>query len=47
MQGSRFDVSHIVFLQKIELGVPNLGHRCALKLWKGSGREPREDKEGI
>ena len=24
-----------------------MGHRCALKLWKGSGREPGEDKEGI
>ena len=47
MQGSRFDVSHIVFLGEVELGVPKLGNRCALKLWKGSGREPREDKEGI
>ena len=24
-----------------------LGHHCALKLWKGSGRELGEDKEGI
>ena len=24
-----------------------LGHRCALNLWKGSGQEPGEDKEGI
>ena len=24
-----------------------LSHRCALNLWKGSGREPGEDKEGI
>ena len=29
------------------MGVPKLGHCCALKLWKGSGREPGEDKEGI
>ena len=36
-----------MFLGKVELGVPKLGHRCALKLWKGSGREPGEDKEGI
>ena len=47
MQGSRFEISHIVFLGKVELGVPKLGHRCDLKLWKGSDREPREDKEGI
>ena len=39
--------SHLVFLGRVELGVQKLGHRCALKLWKGSGREPREDKEGI
>ena len=38
------EVSRIVFLGKVELEVPKLGHRCALKLWKGSGRE---DKEGI
>ena len=44
MQGSRFDISHIVFLEEVELEVPKLGHRCALKLWKGSGQE---DKEGI
>ena len=47
IQGSRSEVSYIVFLGKVELGVPKLGHRCALKLWKGSGREPGEDKEGI
>ena len=47
VQGSRFGVSHIVFLGKVGLGVPKLGHRCALKLWKGSGRKPGEDKEGI
>ena len=47
MQGSRSDISHIAFLREVELGVPKLGHRCALKLWKGPGREPREDKEGI
>ena len=47
VQGSRSKVSHITFLGMVELGVPKLGHRCALKLWKGSGREPREDKEGI
>ena len=47
IQGSRSEVSHIVFLGKVELEVPKLGHRCALKLWKGSGREPGEDKEGI
>ena len=29
------------------MGVQKLGHCCALRLWKGSGREPREDKEGI
>ena len=27
------------------MGVQKSGHRCALNLWKGSGREPREDKE--
>ena len=37
MQGSRFDVNHIVSLGKVGLGVPELGHSCALKLWKGSG----------
>ena len=36
-----------MFLGKVELGVPKLGHHCALKLWKGSGRELGEDKEGI
>ena len=36
-----------MFLGEVELGVPKLGHRCTLKLWKGSGREPGEDKEGI
>ena len=43
----RCDVSRLVFLGKVELGVPKLGHCCELKLWKGSGREPGEDKEGI
>ena len=47
IQGSRSEVSRIVFLEKVELGVPKLGHRCALKLWKGSDREPEENKEGI
>ena len=43
----RSDVSRLVFLGKVEFGVQKLGHYCALKLWKGSGREPGEDKEGI
>ena len=43
----RSEVSRLVFLGKVELGVQKLGHRCALKLWKGSGQEPGEDKEGI
>ena len=43
----RSEVSHFVFLGKVELGVKKLGHCCALNLWKGSGREPGEDKEGI
>ena len=47
IQGSRSEVSHFVFLGKVELGVPKLGHCCALKLWKGSGQELGEDKEGI
>ena len=47
VQGSRSEISHIAFLGKAELGVPKLGHHCALKLWKGSGQEPGEDKEGI
>ena len=47
MQGSRSDITHIAFLGKVELGVPKLGHRCALKLWKESSQEPGEDKEGI
>ena len=47
MQGSRSDISHIEFLGEVELGVPKLGHRCALKLRKGSGRELGEDKEEI
>ena len=47
MQLLRPDVSHFVFLGKVELGVFKLGHRCALNLWKGSGREPVENKEGI
>ena len=29
------------------MGVPKLGRRCALKLWRESGQEPGEDKEGI
>ena len=29
------------------MGVQKSGHRCALILWKGSGREPGEDKEGF
>ena len=36
-----------MFLGEVEFGVPKLGHYCALKLWKGSGQEPGEDKEGI
>ena len=47
VQGSRSEVSRFMFLGEVEFGVPKLGHRCALKLWKGSGREPGEDKEGI
>ena len=47
IQRFRSKVSHFVFLGKVELGVLKSGHRCALKLWKGSGREPKEDKEGI
>ena len=43
----RSEVSRLVFLGKVELGVKKLGHHCALNLWKGSDREPREDKEGI
>ena len=43
----RSEVSCLVFLGKVELGVKKLGHRCALNLWKGSGREPGEHKEGI
>ena len=46
MQLLRSEVSCLVFLGKVELGVKKLGHRCALNLWKGSGREPGEDKEG-
>ena len=33
--------------RRVGLGVQKLGHRCALNLWKGSGRELGEDKEGI
>ena len=44
---SRSEVSRFVFLGRVELEVPKLGHRCALKLWKGFGREPGEDKKGI
>ena len=47
IQRSRSKVNHFVFLRRVELGVPKLGHRCALILWKGSGRESGEDKEGI
>ena len=43
----RSEISRLVFLGKVELGVKKLGHSCALNLWKGSGREPGEDKEGI
>ena len=32
IQGSRSEVSHIGFQGKVELEVPKLGHRCALKL---------------
>ena len=46
-EGSRSEVIRFVFLGEVELGVPKLGHHCALKLWKGFGREPGEDKEGI
>ena len=47
VQLSRSEVSRLVFLGEVELGVQKLGHRCALKLWKGSSRELGEDKEGI
>ena len=47
MQLLRSEVSCLVFLGKVELGVKKLGHRCALNLWKGSGQELGEDKEGI
>ena len=43
----RSEVSRLVFLGKVELGVKKLGYHCALNLWKRSGREPGEDKEGI
>ena len=43
----RSEVSRLVFLGKVELGVKKLGHYCALNLWKRSGREPGEYKEGI
>ena len=29
------------------MGVQKSGHCCALNLWKGSGRELGEDKEGF
>ena len=29
------------------MGVQKPSHRYALNLWKGSGREPGEDKEGF
>ena len=44
VQTLRSDVSRLVFLGKVGLGVQKLGHCCALKLWKGSGQEPGEDK---
>ena len=47
VQFLRSEVNRLVFLGKVELGVKKLGHRCALNLWKGSSREPGEDKEGI
>ena len=47
VQSFRSEVSRFVFLGRVELGVKKLGHRCTLNLWKGSGREPREDKERI
>ena len=47
VQRFRSEISRIVFLGEVELGVPKLGHCYDLKLWKGSGREPGEDKEGI
>ena len=47
IQEPRSEVSRFVFLGRVELGVLELGHRGALKLWEGSGREPGEDKEGI
>ena len=47
MQLLRVEVSRLVFLGKVELGVKKLDHHCALNLWKGSDRELGEDKEGI
>ena len=47
VQSLRSEVSRLVFLGRVELEVKKLDHRCALNLWKGSGREPGEDKEGI
>ena len=47
MQLFRSEISRLEFLGRLELGVQKLGHRCALKLWKGSGQELGEDKEGI
>ena len=32
VQRSRSEISCIAFLEEVELGVPKLGHRCALKL---------------
>ena len=32
VQGSRSEISCIAFLGEVELGVPKLDHRCALKL---------------
>ena len=33
--------------RRVGLGVQKLGHCCALNLWKGSGEELGEDKEGF
>ena len=39
----RSEVSRLVFLGKVELGVKKLDHRCALNLrsraWRGQGRD--------
>ena len=46
LQGFELRISHVVFLGEVVWGVQKLGQRCALNLWKGSGREHGEDKEG-